>query len=52
MQDACASETCWRMLMGEGIATIRSNHKWHLDRRPIYAQVVICLMRRIAWSAA
>jgi hypothetical protein len=52
MQDACAPETCWRMLTGERIATVRRNHEQRLDKRPIYAQVGVSLLHRIAWAAA
>jgi hypothetical protein len=50
--DTCAAETHLRMLLGEGIATVRKNHHRHLDRSPIGAQADISHVQRIPWAVA
>jgi hypothetical protein len=49
---ACTTETCLRVLMGEGIATARKNYYRYSDRRPIGAQVKVACLKRIPWGAA
>lgn len=49
--EACTTETCLRMLMGEGIATVRKNYCTHSDRGPIGAQVSVACQKRILRGA-
>jgi hypothetical protein len=50
--EACTTETCLRVLMGEGIATVRKNYYRHSDRSPFGAQVSAACLKRIPWGAA
>jgi hypothetical protein len=52
MYEACATETRSRINRGEGIATVRLDHRRHLDGSHFDAQVCISCPQRIPWAAA
>ena len=48
--EACTTETCLGMLMGEGIATVRKNYYRHSDRGPTGPDVNVAGQKRILWG--
>lgn len=44
--EACTTDTCSGVLIGDGIAAVRKNHCRHLDMTPIGAQfgVSVCFL--------